>query len=200
MMIKTDDLVKGFESGDYDELIEDIYVDTSKTAYHRERFIEAIRKFESLYGKHEVGIYSAPGRSEVGGNHTDHQRGQVLACAVNLDAIGIVSKRGDGLIKVTSDSFNIQAINIANLTRVPVEEGTSESLIRGVAAKLQEEGLLELLEDRIAIGQNHRGKSGRLGIGNCTACFDTCIRGCPATQKDIYAGLRDYILRKTENT
>jgi len=67
-------------------------------------------------------------------------------------------------------------------------------------AKLQEEGLLELLEDRIAIGQNHRGKSGRLGIGNCTACFDTCIRGCPATQKDIYAGLRDYILRKTENT
>lgn len=129
-----------FEKGKYDKLLLDIYVDKAVIDYQRNRYIKALEKFEALYGQKDIAIYSAPGRSEVGGNHTDHQHGQVLACAVNLDAIGIVSLRSDGIIKVVSDSYDIRSIDTNKLEKNPLEEGTSESLIKGVAARLKEEG------------------------------------------------------------
>lgn len=130
----------GFAEGKYDELILDIYIDDSQLEYQRNRYINALDKFVQLYGEKDIAIYSAPGRSEVGGNHTDHQRGQVLACAVNLDAIGIVAKRDDGNIKIVSDSYNINVVDTNALDKVDAEEGTSESLIRGVASKLSQAG------------------------------------------------------------
>ena len=126
----------GFELNEYDKLLMDIYADDTQLKYQRDRYIKALDKFESLYGAKDIAIYSAPGRSEVGGNHTDHQHGQVLACAVNLDAIGIVSPREDGQIVIVSDSFVINPIDTANLSKVDSEEGTSEALIRGVTAKI----------------------------------------------------------------
>lgn len=92
-----------------------------------------------MYGDTDVEIYSAPGRSEVGGNHTDHQHGCVLAAAVNLDAIAVVG-RVDNKIKVLSDDFDIAPINLEDLEIKKVEEGTSEALIRGVCARLKELG------------------------------------------------------------
>lgn len=130
----------GFELNEYDKLLMDIYADDSQLKYQRDRYIKALDKFESLYGAKDIAIYSAPGRSEVGGNHTDHQHGQVLACAVNLDAIGIVSPREDGQIVIVSDSFVINPIDTANLSKVDSEEGTSEALIRGVTAKIKDAG------------------------------------------------------------
>ncbi|MBQ6456194.1 MAG: DUF362 domain-containing protein [Mogibacterium sp.] len=59
--------------------------------------------------------------------------------------------------------------------------------------RLKEEGLLEKLHDRIAIGQGHRGKTGPLGVGNCTAGFDICVRGCPPAEEDIYKQLKEVI-------
>jgi len=126
--------------GDFDKRILDIYVDDKQINYQRDRYVKAVEKFESLYGEKDIAIYSAPGRSEVGGNHTDHQRGQVLACAVNLDAIGVVSPTDDGMIKVVSDSYDIKPVSINELSKVLSEEGSSESLIRGVAAKFLQEG------------------------------------------------------------
>ena len=92
-----------------------------------------------MYGDTDVEIYSAPGRSEVGGNHTDHQHGCVLAAAVNLDAIAVVG-RVDNKIKVLSDDFDIAPINLEDLEIKKAEEGTSEALIRGVCARLKELG------------------------------------------------------------
>ena len=92
-----------------------------------------------MYGDTDVEIYSAPGRSEVGGNHTDHQHGCVLAAAVNLDAIAVVG-RVDNKIKVLSDEFDIAPINLEDLEIKKAEEGTSEALIRGVCARLKELG------------------------------------------------------------
>ena len=57
-----------------------------------------------------------------------------------------------------------------------------------------EEGLLEQLDCPISIGQGHRKKAGKLGVGNCTAGFDTCIKGCPPKEEDIYKQLKEYIL------
>lgn len=58
---------------------------------------------------------------------------------------------------------------------------------------LEDEGLLDKLDTKIAIGQGHIGKTGKLGIGNCCKDFDTCIMGCPPSKEDIYNGLKEYI-------
>lgn len=138
-MIKATILVEELNNKKYDELLNDIYVDTNLLDYQRERYVKAINKYVSLYGDTDVEIYSAPGRSEVGGNHTDHQHGCVLAAAVNLDAIAVVG-RVDNKIKVLSDDFDIAPINLEDLEIKKAEEGTSEALIRGVCARLKELG------------------------------------------------------------
>lgn len=138
-MIKATILVEELNNRKYDELLNDIYVDTNLLDYQRERYVKAINEYVSLYGDTDVEIYSAPGRSEVGGNHTDHQHGCVLAAAVNLDAIAVVG-RVDNKIKVLSDDFDIAPINLEDLEIKKAEEGTSEALIRGVCARLKELG------------------------------------------------------------
>ena len=137
--MKTAELKKGFQDGKYEELLRDIYIDESVLDYQKERYIKAIESFEELFGEKEVEIYSAPGRSEIGGNHTDHQLGRVLAASINLDAIAIVAKKENGVV-LKSEGYPMINVSLADLLPKKEEEGTSEGLIRGVAAKLKEEG------------------------------------------------------------
>ena len=136
----TKEIIAGIKEGKYNERLLDVYVDEDVLEYQKSRYVKAIEKFESLYGEADVEIYSAPGRSEVGGNHTDHQRGQVLACGLNLDIIAIVAKTDDGIIRIVSDDYNISDIDVNDIEKRDSEENTSESLIRGVAKKLKDEG------------------------------------------------------------
>lgn len=138
-MIKAIDVINDLNKNKYDDLLNDIYVDENLLDYQRNRYVKAIEKYITLYDNTDIEIYSAPGRSEVGGNHTDHQHGEVLAAAVNLDAIAIVGKV-EGTIKVLSDDFDITPINIDDLEIKNDEVGTSEALIRGVCARLKELG------------------------------------------------------------
>lgn len=137
--MKTTELKKGFQDGKYEELLRDIYIDESVLDYQKERYIKAIESFEELFGEKEVEIYSAPGRSEMGGNHTDHQLGRVLAASINLDAIAIVAKKENGVV-LKSEGYPMINVSLADLLPKKEEEGTSEGLIRGVATKLKEEG------------------------------------------------------------
>lgn len=139
-MKKTTEIKKDISQGCLDERLIDIYVDREKIACQKERYLAAIERFEELYEEREVEIYSAPGRSEVGGNHTDHQHGQVLAAGLNIDVIAIVSKTDDGIIKIVSDHRDIPPIDVHELEKKADEEGSSKALLRGVAAKLSEEG------------------------------------------------------------
>ena len=132
-------IIEVIRNGQADALFTDIYVDESLLDTQKERYIAAIEKFISLYGDKEVEVFSAPGRSEVSGNHTDHQHGCVLAGSINLDAIGVVARQDD-VINVVSDSFNIKPIYLNDLDKKDEEEGTSEALIRGVVSKLKELG------------------------------------------------------------
>lgn len=138
-MIKATIVKDDLKSGKYYELLKDIYVDENLIDYQQAHYIKAIEKYIDLYGDTDVEIYSAPGRSEVGGNHTDHQHGCVLAAAVNLDAIAIVGKNNN-TIKVLSDDFDIAPIDLNDLEIKKDEIGTSEALIRGVCARLKELG------------------------------------------------------------
>ncbi|WP_296881897.1 galactokinase family protein [Thomasclavelia sp.] len=136
-MKKATELINDLKNNKYDELLNDLYVDESLLEYQRNRYVAAVEKYISLYGDNEVEIYSAPGRSEVGGNHTDHQHGCVLAAAINLDAIAVVGKT-EREIKILSDDFDIKAIDVNDLAVKQEEAGTSEALVRGVLAKLKE--------------------------------------------------------------
>jgi galactokinase len=138
--MKASELKERIRNGKYDDRLLDIYADRELIGRQQDRYAKASDKFIELYGDREIEVYSAPGRSEVGGNHTDHQHGQVLAAAVNLDVIAIVSKTDDGIIKVVSDSFDIAPIDVKDLAKKDKEEGSSEALIRGVAGKLKDDG------------------------------------------------------------
>ena len=122
-----------------DEELKELYVDEHLLEKQYQRYIQALDKFIELYGDQDVHIFTTSGRSEVGGNHTDHQHGRVLAAALNLDMIGIAAKNED-TIKILSDDYDIKAININDLGKKDDEAGTSEALIRGVSAKLKELG------------------------------------------------------------
>ncbi len=140
MAVNGKELKKQFEDDIYRELLKDIYVDEEVLDHQKERYIKALQAFEDLYGEKEVEIYSAPGRSEVGGNHTDHQYGKVLAASINLDAIAIVSKTDDGKIAIKSEGYSPFSVDLNSLYMDEQEFGTSKALTKGVASKLKEEG------------------------------------------------------------
>lgn len=99
-----------------------------------ERYKKAIEKFKELYGDCEYRIFSASGRTEVGGNHTDHNFGKVLAAGVSLDVIAIVKKTDDSIIEVKSEGFPKDVVDLNDLSVHENEKEDSSALIRGVAA------------------------------------------------------------------
>ena len=136
--MNTVELKKSFAGNQYDELLLDIYLDDSKLDYQKARYVKAIEKFETLFGETDVEIYSAPGRSEISGNHTDHQHGEVLAASINLDAIAIVKK--NDVVRVVSDNYDMITISLDDIDKKDEEEGTTTSLIKGVLAGLKDRG------------------------------------------------------------
>lgn len=140
MDAKNVSLITKIKTGEYDEKFADIYMDKSLVSYQKDRYVSAIEKFQELFGDKEIEIYSAPGRSEVSGNHTDHQHGLVLATSINLDAIGVVAKNDDNVIKLVSGDAPLLSISLDDLTIKEEETGSTAALIRGVAAGLKKEG------------------------------------------------------------
>ena len=132
MMI--DELMCQFSSGIYDERLMDIYVDDNKLNYQKQRYVSALRNYMEEFGSDDVEIYSAPGRSEVGGNHTDHQNGEILAASINLDAIGIVKKTTDNKVTILSKGYTLITISLDNLEMQEEEKETTIALIKGVLA------------------------------------------------------------------
>ncbi len=106
----------------------------------KERYIKAINEFEKIFGKgKDLSVFSAPGRTEIGGNHTDHNNGRVLAASVNLDVIAVVAKNGENIIRLKSYGYEMDVIELWGLIPKDEESGRSQSLIRGVCAKLKSE-------------------------------------------------------------
>ena len=90
------------KAGVYNEQLQNIYNCTdSETEFYAKRYIRVIDNFESTFGKKEsIALFSAPGRTEIGGNHTDHQHGCVIAGAVDLDVIGVVAFHDENIIRI----------------------------------------------------------------------------------------------------
>ena len=96
--------------------------------------------FSTAFGGEAQRYFSAPGRTEIGGNHTDHQRGRVLAGAVNLDTVAAVRVSGTNVIRVQSKGYPLCQVDLDNLEPVPAEINSTPALIRGVAARFAQLG------------------------------------------------------------
>ena len=96
--------------------------------------------FHAAFGGTPERYFSAPGRTEIGGNHTDHQRGRVLAAAVNLDTVAAVRLNGTGTIRILSKGYPMSVVDLANLEPVESEINSTPALIRGVAARFTQLG------------------------------------------------------------
>ena len=139
-MKNTQVLKTELENQVYKDMLTDIYIDKEQISYQTSRYINALQKYEKTFGSGEVEIYSAPGRSEIGGNHTDHQHGEVLAASINNDAIAIVKKLEEPVVKIISDGYDLITITLDDLEKKTSEEGSTTSLIRGVLAGTREHG------------------------------------------------------------
>lgn len=136
----TDQIKNGFLNNEFNIILKELYFCSKQIELQKKRYVNALCEFENLYGVKPVEIYSAPGRTEIGGNHTDHQNGKVLAASVNLDAIAVVSKRADNIIHIKSEGYQPFDINISDLHMQEDEEGTTQSLVRGVANGVSKRG------------------------------------------------------------
>ena len=96
--------------------------------------------FEETFGAKPERYFSAPGRTEIGGNHTDHQRGRVLAAAVNLEAVAAVRCNGTNVIRILSEGYPMCQVDVTELTPKAEEINTTMALIRGVAARFTQLG------------------------------------------------------------
>lgn len=123
-----------------DKILEELY-GSENVSKQKERYIHAVESFCEIYGERDdLLIFSAPGRTEIGGNHTDHNLGRVLAGSVNLDVIAVASKNDDGFIRVKSEGYLADTVAIEDLSVHPEEAGKSVALVRGMTAIFQEKG------------------------------------------------------------
>ena len=139
-MAITKELIKEIEDGILNSGFVDIYKDPEMAAKQTERYCFAIKRFEGIYGEKDVQIFSAPGRSEVMGNHTDHQRGEILAAGINLDAIAVVHKTDTNIIKMVSGTYPKMRVDVSDLSVQKSKKGKSEALIEGVCKVLSDRG------------------------------------------------------------
>ena len=105
------------------------------------RYQHLLAGLEESFGPWEkAAVFSAPGRTEIGGNHTDHQHGRVLAASINLDAIAAVSLNGENVIRVQSEGYPPVVVELDSLDVRESERNTSAAIIRGIAAWFRRQG------------------------------------------------------------
>jgi galactokinase len=115
----------------------------AESLYGREALPNQFLRYQALLstaasrGHREVRLFSTPGRSELAGNHTDHNHGKVLATSIGLDAVAAAAPREDSRIFIASDGFPPIDISVRELSKIPSEAGTTAALVRGIAARLE---------------------------------------------------------------
>lgn len=129
-------------AGELDEKLLTLCGSEAQLPAYRERVLDMMDIFAAKFGAdREIAIFSAPGRTELGGNHTDHQRGHVLAASVNLDILAVVAKRTDRMIQVQSEGYPLDVISLDELKPIPEDqEPHAAELIRGVVARFGQLG------------------------------------------------------------
>lgn len=132
-LIESDALLDSFKK---------VYVTEEFSKAQYERYTQTIADFVTIYGdkEREISLFTAPGRSEVCGNHTDHNHGCVLAAGISLDAIAVASKNSTGVVNIKSAGYRMDTVRCDDLEVSQADCGRSRSLVRGIMARFKELG------------------------------------------------------------
>ena len=137
-------LLRALRAGEYDDTLRPLYAldGTEESLLRgRDRAIGVVELFEKTFAPvGAVTLFSAPGRTELGGNHTDHQHGCVLCGSVDADILACAAPNGTDTVRIVSEGFPQVQIELTDLTVREEEQGTSAALVRGVAARMRELG------------------------------------------------------------
>ncbi len=135
-MANIETLRAWIDSSDATARFKTLYPDRHEEA--RRRYHEALDRFCDLYGnKHEAAFFSVPGRTELGGNHTDHNGGTVLCGSIDLDVISVAAPSADNFLSLQSEGHGLISLDLSDCEKKENEVGTSAALCRGVAAHLK---------------------------------------------------------------
>ncbi len=134
-------LIEKLTSGAFDKRLAQLYSsDENILRYQRKRYTQALLSFSRLYPyKTDVSVFSASGRTEICGNHTDHNNGKTLAAAINLDVIAVAAKN-EGSIEVFSSGFDPDKIELCDINYKESEKNTSRALIKGICNGFEKQG------------------------------------------------------------
>ena len=139
-MPSSKELLKALDGGAFDALFARLYGPGS-LPYQRKRYGGAVKAFVDCFGdRADLRLFSAPGRTEIGGNHTDHNHGRVLAASVNLDVIAVAAPCSGGRVRVQSKGYPMDVVELEELSVKPEERNRSAALVRGMAARFREKG------------------------------------------------------------
>jgi galactokinase len=105
-----------------------------------DRYAALMSEFQQVYGTDDVSLFSSPGRTEIGGNHTDHNYGRVLAGAVNLDNIAVAAQNGTNVIRIKSVGYPEFQVDLSAMEIDPAQFYTSSSLVKGICVRMKEKG------------------------------------------------------------
>lgn len=138
--MKIQDFQDNVTCGGFDNIFANIYKPQDIKS-QKSRYMSAVEKFTALYpNRNDIHVYSAPGRTEIGGNHTDHQHGCVIAGAIDLDVIGVVAFHDENIIRIKSEGYDEFAVSLDDLDVHIGEKGSSE-IVRGIAARFKDLGV-----------------------------------------------------------
>ncbi|RCW31124.1 galactokinase family protein [Marinilabilia salmonicolor] len=139
-MAKIESLIQQINNGN-NEAFKRLYgTDAGELKSQAERYAELMEEFKSIFDQDDVELFSSPGRTEIGGNHTDHNHGRVLAGAVNLDNIAVAAANGTDIIRIKSAGYPEFQVDLSNLGPNEQEHYTSTALVRGIVAKMKANG------------------------------------------------------------
>lgn len=126
-------------NGELDDALRYLYGDALES--QKQKYIALTNAFKSAFGESDDAVlFSAPGRSEIGGNHTDHQLGRVLAATVTMDTRAVVAPRADNIVRIHSQGYTPLCVSLDHLSPDSTEENASEALVRGIAERFTQTG------------------------------------------------------------
>ena len=126
-------------NGELDDALRYLYGDALES--QKQKYIALTNAFESAFGESDDAVlFSAPGRSEIGGNHTDHQLGRVLAATVTMDTRAVVAPSADNIVRIHSQGYTPLCVSLDHLSPDSTEENASEALVRGIAERFMQTG------------------------------------------------------------
>lgn len=166
--MKVKELLNELKEGTYDQAILELCCEKDRLESEKSRIRNLLEEFQTVSQDREVYCLSAPGRSEIIGNHTDHQLGKVITAGINRDALALVSCNDEKMIRIHSKGLGSFTVSLSDLEVKEIQ--STESLIQGIVAEFMKRGYLvggfdALIESQVPIGSGC----------SSSACFEILI-------------------------